>query len=153
MIPYLKGLPSSTFNNFYNRLPYTGRSDYFGSISSIQNFGPALVIKMVPFRDMSIDYPYNETDFDKMLQNIMINLPLGSPVTGVVMNTSRNQRGGRMVSGQVSRIVPDFDNDLIRIYVIDAKIGKEEEVYPETIFREIERQTIAAPATPKMLEF
>lgn len=153
MIPYLKGLPISTFNNFYNRLPFTGRSDYFGSISSMQNFGPALVIKMVPFRDMSMDYPYKETDFDKFVFNVINNLPVGSPVTAVKMGTARNQKNGTMVSGQVTRIISEYETDTIRIYVLDTKSGEESEVYPETIFREIERLPQAAPATPKIFEY
>lgn len=153
MIPYLKGLPSSTFNNFYNKLPYTGRQDYFGSISSMQNFGPALVIKLVPFRDMSMDYEYNESDFDKLMTNVLNNLPLGSPVTAIKMNTIRNKRGGKMISGQVSKIEPNYDNQTIRIFVIDRKSGEDLEVYPESIFREMERDVISAPDSPKMLEF
>jgi len=152
MIPYLKGLPASTFNNFYNKLPYTGRQDYFGSISSIQNFGPALVIKLVPFRDMSIDYAYKESDFDKLMTNVLNNLPIGSQVTGLLMNTARNQKGGKMISGQVSRIVPDYENQLLRIYVLDGKTGDEVEVYPESIFRELERNTIASPDTPNIFD-
>lgn len=153
MIPYLKGLPTSTFNNFYNKLPFTGRSDYFGSISSIQNFGPALVIKMVPFRDMSIDYEYNESDFDKLMTNVMNNLPLGSPVTAIRMNTVRNKRGGKMVSGQVSKIEPNYENQSIKIFVIDRKSGEDLEVYPESIFREIEREAVSVPDSPKMFDF
>ena len=149
-IPYLKGLPVSTFNNFYNKLPFTGRSDYFGSVSSMQNFGPALVIKMVPFRDMSIEYPYKESDFDKLIQNIQLNLPKGTGVTAIVMNTSMKQKGGKMVSGKVSRIEFDFENENVQIFVIDNKTGNEFEIYPETIFREMEKQVISAPATPEL---
>jgi len=152
MIPYLKGLPASTFNNFYNKLPYTGRQDYFGSISSIQNFGPALVIKLVPFRDMSMDYSYNETDFDKLMTNVLNNLPIGSQITALLMNTVKNQKGGKMISGQVSRIVPDYENQLLRIYVIDRKTGSEVEVYPESIFRELERNTISVPDTQNIFD-
>lgn len=153
MIPYLKGLPASTFNNFYNKLPFTGRSDYFGSVSSMQNFGPALVIKMVPFRDMSIDYAYNETDFDKFVYNVINNLPIGSPVTAIKMNTSRKQRGGKMVSGQVTKIDTDYGNEIMRIFVLDTKSGEDTEVYPETIFREIEKQVSGAPTTPNILQY
>lgn len=152
MIPYLKGLPASTFNNFYNKLPFTGRQDYFGSLSSIQNFGPALVIKLVPFRDMSIDYAYKESNFDKLLTNVYNNLPLGSPVTAILMNSTRNKKGGKMVSGQVSKIEPNFNNETLRFFIIDRKTGNEVEIYPESIFREIERKPITGSITPKIFE-
>ena len=74
-------------------------------------------------------------------------------LTAIIMNTVRNKRGGKMVSGQVSRIIPNYDTETLRIYVIDIKNGNEVEVHPESIFREMERDAISAPDNPKMFEF
>lgn len=147
MIPYIKGLPISSFNNFYNDLPYTGRSDYFGSISYTKGFGPALTIRMVPIRDFSMDYPDKTTDFDKLVSNINYNLPKGSKITAIIKDTSTDVKNGRMVSGVVDRIDYDFENQLVHIYVLNSKTGERVEVYPETVFREIERQPYTIKST------
>jgi len=129
----------STFNNFYNDLPYTGRSDYFGSISYSKGFGPALTIRMVPIRDMSIDYADKTTNYDKLVSNVTNYLPKGTSVTAIIKDSKTNKSNGKLIDGQVDTIDFDFENQLLHIYVIDPSSGERKEVYPESIFRKTER--------------
>ena len=122
---------SQTFRNFYDNIPYGGQGG-MEWITKKGIFTMPMLIKMLPVRDMSRPPARQpQSDFDSLIYNIRTNLPRGSKVKAIKVVENK------AVDGFVSDIKIDYEKQRIRIFVRDNETNQVDEVYPESVYRDI----------------
>jgi len=124
----------STFRNFDDGLPWGGNFGSSRFVTAEGPFNPAMVIKWLPLKDMSLPQKSTYTDYDAVVDNLRVSLKRGDRVKAVAM--SEDPGGSAMIEGMVHLINYEYDNQRIRVILLDSNNFDLVEVHPETIFRE-----------------
>ena len=130
-------------NNFVSQIPFQGRGD-FGFVSSQSNFTPGITIKMLPLRDLSRPQQVNPSEFDELVKELNQQFIPGRRLSGVVINSNHQKKGGERVIGRFLGFKLDRKNQIIRAFIHDSEINKRVEIYPETIGLVNESQSFRA---------
>lgn len=142
----------STFKNFYHKLPFTGASGGFDFMTQRGPFAPAMSIKLLPLKDLSLPPKSVYNEFDKFVDNIKHNIKRGDLVKAVPVNGQFNESESAVL-GRVSNLNIDYKHKRVRVFVRDINTNKEFEVYPETIFRENTKLTESCKYVMDYTEF
>lgn len=122
----------STFRNFNKGLPFKGAFNNSRFVTAEGPFNPALVIKWLPLKDMSLKKKPEYSYWQQVIDNVRNNLKKGDRVVAVTMEETGE---GERLEGIVSLIDVDNDNQRIRIFVQDVYTGDVKEVHPESLYR------------------
>jgi hypothetical protein len=120
-----------SFRNFYDNMPYGGQGG-MEWITKRGVFATPMVIKMLPVRDMALPTKNEYNDFDALVYNIRTSLPIGAKVKAIQVVENR------AVSGFVGDVKFDYDKRRVRIFVREGDNNRVVEVYPESVYREID---------------
>lgn len=120
-----------SFRNFYDNMPYGGQGG-MEWITKRGVFATPMVIKMLPVRDMALPTKSEYNDFDALVYNVRTSLPIGAKVKAIQVVENR------AVSGFVGDVKFDYDKRRVRIFVREGDSNKVVEVYPESVYREVD---------------
>ena len=123
-----------TFKNFHQGFPWRGiQGDGISFMVGNAPFDPSFIIKLLPLRDLSLPVQSKFTEFDAYIADVRKNLHLGNHIQAVAINTMNRDGKDSYVQGKISKILVDYQNMRIRIFVTKPGTNDIVEVYPETI--------------------
>ena len=124
----------STMRSFNKGLPFTGSFNNSRFVTAEGPFNPAMVIKWLPLKDMSLMQPKMADEYQDVVDNIKGGLRKGSLVSAMAMDDYGDEE--RQVYGMVHEIREERENKRVRIFVQDFNTQNLVEVHPESIYRE-----------------
>jgi hypothetical protein len=124
----------STFRNFMDTLPWRNNPGGFEFASQRGVFHPAMIIKMVPVRDMSLPQQSMYTNFDAFVDDTTNKIKKGMHVKAVKINGQNEPTGQDFVSGMIEEVLVEHKHKRIRVFVRDVQTNQRVEVYLETIY-------------------
>ena len=127
--------PLVSRGDFTRGIPFYGTNGDFNFTVSRSKFTPGISISQKAFVDLSIKGDKGYTDFDIAVSKLKLFYKPGDRIRGVVVNSMLDHETGVLVVGKLHKIVPDYTNNSIQVYIKNTKTLEIQEVYPETIER------------------
>jgi hypothetical protein len=136
-----ENLPPGMINrgDFTRGIPFYGVKGDFNFTLGRSQFTPGVSVKQTPLTDMSRPGDPGFTPMDYMMGRLKRFFKPGDRVRGVLVN-SMIRDNPKTVIGKIVKILPNYSNDSIRIWVKDQKTLKVSEVYLESIEKIYENQ-------------
>jgi hypothetical protein len=125
----------SGVGEFSRNLPFYGTQGDYNFTVGRSRFTPGVAVKQVPFSDMSIQGDPGFSDFDIFLNNVKNNYRVGSRARGIKINSQFESDSGKTVVGKIHKVVPNYEDRSVRVWLKDPKTLKITEVYSESIER------------------
>jgi len=126
----------STFRNFQDGLPWRNNPGGFEFASQRGAFQPAMIIKMIPVRDMSRPQQSNYNSFDAYIDDVTHHIKKGMHVRAIKVNGQTDTREEDVVSGIIEDVVVEHEHKRIRVYIRDEQSNQRIEVYVQTVYAE-----------------
>lgn len=127
--------PMTTRGDFTRSIPFYGAQGDFNFTVSRSQFTPGISIKNAPLTDMSIKGDPGYSELDMKLTKLKFYFKPGDRVRGIRVNSMLDGSNGKVIVGKLLKIVPNYSNDSIRVWVKNPKTLKTEEIYIDSIER------------------
>lgn len=121
-------------SDYMKGLPFYGRGDFNFTVGRSQ-FTPGISIKQVPLSDLSRKGDPGHTEIDNSLSLLKNYFKPGDRIRGIAVNSLLDNEDGKQVYGRLDKLVPDYKNNTIRVYIKDPKTLESQEVYIDSIER------------------
>jgi len=131
---------NSALGNFQNRdnmrgLPFYGAKGDFNFTVGRSQFTPGVSIKQLPLSDMSRHGDPGIGEFDQNINKIKFHYQPGDLIRGILVNSQLKSNNGKVVIGKLKNVKVDRRNHTIRVYIVEPKTGKVQEIYVDTMER------------------
>ena len=126
----------STFRNFMDTLPWANNPGGFEFASQRGVFHPAILIKLLPVKDMSLPQEIKYDNFDAYVDDVKQKIRKGMQVKAIKINGQNEPTGKDFVSGIIEEVLVEHKHKRIRVFVRDVRTNERVEVYLETVYTE-----------------
>ncbi len=127
--------PITTRGDFTRGIPFYGTKGDFNFTVGRSQFTPGISIKNAPLTDMSVKGDPGRSDFDMKVSKVKFYFKPGDRVRGIRVNSMLDGSNGKMIVGKIVKILPNYSNDSIRVWIKNPKTLKVDEVYVDSIER------------------
>jgi hypothetical protein len=127
--------PMVSRGDFTRGLPFYGSKGDFNFTVSRSRFTPGISVSQAPLTDMSVKGDPGFSEFDMSVAKLKMYFKPGDRIRGIAVNSMLDHENGKVVVGKLQKIVPDYSNNTIKVWVKNPKTLEIQEVYPESIER------------------
>jgi hypothetical protein len=120
--------------DFARGLPFYGTKGDFNFTTGRSQFTPGVSIKQTPLTDMSVKGDPGISPIDVKMGTLRTFFKPGDRVRGIVVNSQASGKP-KTVIGKLHKLLPNYANNTVRVWVTDPKTLKVTEVYVDTIER------------------
>lgn len=127
--------------DFARGLPFYGTKGDFNFTTGRSQFTPGVSIKQTPLTDMSVKGDPGISPIDVKMGTLRTFFKPGDRVRGMVVNSQANGKP-KTIIGKLHKLLPNYANNTVRVWVTDPKTLKITEVYVDTIERMYENRAL-----------
>jgi hypothetical protein len=127
--------PMVSRGDFTRGLPFYGSKGDFNFTVSRSKFTPGISVSQAPLTDMSVKGDPGFSEFDMSISKLKMYFKPGDRIRGIAVNSMLDHENGKMVVGKLHKIVPNYSNNTMKVWVKNPKTLEIQEVYPESIER------------------
>jgi hypothetical protein len=127
--------------DFARGLPFYGTKGDFNFTTGRSQFTPGVSIKQSPLTDMSVKGDPGVSPIDVKMGTLRTFFKPGDRIRGTVINSQASGKP-KTIIGKLHKLVPNYANGTVRVWVVDPKTLKITEVYVETIERMYESRAL-----------
>lgn len=127
--------------DFAKGLPFYGTKGDFNFTTGRSQFTPGVSIKQSPLTDMSIKGDPGIRPIDIKMGTLRTFFKPGDRIRGIVINSHASGKP-KTIIGKLHKLIPNYANDTVRVWVTDPRTLKITEVYVDTIERMYESRAL-----------
>jgi hypothetical protein len=122
-------MPSSMANRGdFTSGPFRNTKGDYNFTLSRSSFTPGISIKLVPLKDLSKNGDPGYSELDKLLGKLRYYFKPGDRVRGMLVNSHITGKE-KTILGRIHKIIPDYNDNTIRILIKNPKNLKIQEIY------------------------
>lgn len=125
--------PMVSRGDFTRGIPFYGIKGDFNFTTGRSKFTPGISVKQVPLTDLSVKGDAGFSEFDLKLNRIKLFFKPGDRIRGIIVNSFLDSENGRYAVGKVHKILPDYSDNTIKIWIKNPKTLEIQEVYVDSI--------------------